>query len=66
MPIIRIKVKRDIRMIHDTGSTLWIERIEGSSKATSTSKIKKIIVIRKNWMEKEIRSLDNGLNPHSN
>lgn len=39
---------------------------EGSSKAISTSKIKKIIVIKKKRSEKGIRPEWFGSNPHSN
>lgn len=37
----------------------------GNSNAISTSKIKKIIVIKKNRKEKGIREEDFGSNPHS-
>lgn len=37
----------------------------GKIKAISTSKIKKITVIRKKWREKGIRAEDLGSNPHS-
>lgn len=40
--------------------------IIGKIKAISTSKIKKIIVIKKNCIENGIRELVNGSNPHSN
>lgn len=43
-----------------------IIKIIGKINAISTSKIKKIIVIRKNRMEKGIREEDFGSNPHSN
>jgi hypothetical protein len=39
--------------------------IIGKIKAISTSKIKKIIAIKKNRIEKGIREELNGLNPHS-
>lgn len=39
--------------------------IIGKIKAISTSKIKKIIVIRKKCKEKGIRAIDLGSNPHS-
>lgn len=40
--------------------------IKGNSKVISTSKIKKIIAIKKNWSEKGRREDDFGSNPHSN
>lgn len=40
-------------------------KIIGKIKAISTSKIKKIIVIKKNRREKGIREEDKGSNPHS-
>lgn len=39
--------------------------IIGINKTISTSKIKKIIAIRKNWRENGIRALFLGSNPHS-
>lgn len=41
-------------------------KIIGKIKAISTSKIKKIIVIKKKCKEKGIREDDFGSNPHSN
>lgn len=41
-------------------------KIIGKIKVISTSKIKKIIVIKKNRIEKGIRLNFFGLNPHSN
>ena len=38
----------------------------GNIRINSTSKIKKIKVTRKNWIEKVIRLFALGLNPHSN
>lgn len=35
-------------------------------RAISTSKIKKITVIKKKWRENGIRALELGSNPHSN
>lgn len=43
-----------------------IVKIIGSKRVISTSKIKKIIVIKKNRKENGIRELFIGLNPHSN
>lgn len=44
----------------------FIEIIIGINKAISISKIKKIIVIKKNRIENGIRLKNIGLNPHSN
>lgn len=44
---------------------LLIVIIIGRIKAISTSKIKKIIAIRKNRIEKGMRDVLNGWNPHS-
>jgi len=38
----------------------------GSTKATSTSKIKKITVTMKNFIQNGIRVIPVGSNPHSN
>lgn len=40
--------------------------INGRRRVISTSKIRKIIAIRKKWREKGIREEDLGSNPHSN
>ena len=45
---------------------LFKEIIIGIIKAISTSKIKKIIAIKKNRIEKGNREEFKGLNPHSN
>lgn len=42
------------------------KEIEGNKRAISTSKIKKIIVIKKNCIEKGKREEDFWSNPHSN
>lgn len=44
---------------------IFIEKIIGNIKAISTSKIKKIIAIKKNRKEKGIRDEFKGSNPHS-
>ena len=44
----------------------FIEKIIGIIKLISISKIRKIIVIKKNRIEKGIRLKKIGLNPHSN
>lgn len=38
----------------------------GRISAISTSKIRKMMAIRKNWMENGMRDLDLGEKPHSN
>lgn len=43
-----------------------IVKIIGKINAISTSKIRKIIAIKKNRIEKGIRDEFKGLNPHSN
>lgn len=45
--------------------TILNRGIIGKIKAISTSKIKKIIVIKKKCKEKGIRAIDFGSNPHS-
>lgn len=44
---------------------ILIIEIIGNRRAISTSKIKKITAIRKNWIEKGIREDLIGSNPHS-
>lgn len=43
-----------------------LRKIRGISRTISISKIKKISLIRKNWILKGIRFRDSGSNPHSN
>lgn len=45
---------------------IFIVIIIGNINAISTSKIKKIIAIKKNWIEKGNRDELKGSNPHSN
>lgn len=45
---------------------IFIVIIRGNSRVISTSKIRKITAIRKNWRENGIRADDFGSNPHSN
>lgn len=45
---------------------IFIIKIRGINKVISTSKIKKITAIKKNWSEKGNRAEDFGSNPHSN
>lgn len=40
--------------------------MRGMRIVISTSKIRKIILIMKNWILKGSRFIDNGSNPHSN
>lgn len=44
----------------------FIVTTKGKRRVISTSKIKKITAIRKNWRENGIRADDLGSNPHSN
>lgn len=44
---------------------VFIEMIRGRIKVISTSKIRKMTAIKKNWREKGIRAEDFGSNPHS-
>ena len=39
--------------------------MKGKRRISSTSKIKKIILIKKNWRENGSRALPHGRNPHS-
>ena len=51
--------------VHDSNFDTLKVKIEGKIKAISTSKIKKIIAIKKNRIEKGRREEFIGLNPHS-
>ena len=53
-------------IVHINKFEKFIIKIIGKINAISTSKIKKIIVIKKNFKEKGIREEDIGSNPHSN
>lgn len=65
-PIKRIKINNNLLIIHE--KILHDLKIKGRGKikAISTSKIKKIIAIKKNRIEKGIREDLKGSNPHSN
>lgn len=45
---------------------IFITKMIGINNAISTSKIKKITAIKKNWIENGIRAELLGSNPHSN
>lgn len=45
---------------------LFVVITRGISNVISTSKIRKIIAIKKNWIENGIRAFVFGSNPHSN
>lgn len=66
IPIIKIKIKEILIEIHEVKDVENMLIIEGRINTISTSKIKKIIVIRKNCSEKGIREDDFWSNPHSN
>lgn len=65
-PIIKIIINNILVNNHIIIFDIFIEKIIGIINAISISKIKKIIVIRKNRIEKGIRLKYFGLNPHSN
>lgn len=48
-----------------TKLVIFIVITSGNRRVISTSKIKKITAIRKNWREKGIRAVDLGSKPHS-
>lgn len=60
-----MKIKIKFVIIQVFISEKFVERIIGKISAISTSKIKKIIAIKKNRIEKGIREEFIGLNPHS-
>lgn len=51
---------------HCQGKEIFIIEIDGTIKAISTSKIRKIMVIKKKWSENGRREEDFWSNPHSN
>lgn len=59
-------MKAIVRMEYERILFIFIEIIKGRSRVISTSKIKKIIAIRKKCNEKGSRADDFGSNPHSN
>lgn len=44
---------------------IWVKKTSGISRVISISKIRKINLIKKNWILKGIRDLEIGSNPHS-
>lgn len=48
------------------GLEIFIIVIKGKRRAISTSKIKKMMAIKKNWFENGSREQFHGSNPHSN
>lgn len=64
-PIKRIKKNKILESIQFIKLEVFIIEIIGKIKVISTSKIKKIIVIKKNRMEKGIREELKGSKPHS-
>lgn len=65
-PIIKITIIIILIIHHDEFKVNVNKEIEGKIKAISISKIKKIIVIKKNCKEKGRREEDFWSNPHSN
>lgn len=63
--MIKIKIKIILVKIHIKILENFKVKIIGRIRAISTSKIKKIIAIKKNRIEKGSREEFNGLNPHS-
>lgn len=64
----KIKIIRNIKLVHDQVriDSIFSEIGMGSRRAISTSKMMKIIAIRKNRRENGSREEDLGSNPHSN
>lgn len=65
-PKIRIIIKKEVRNNQDKEYLVWKITGIGIIRVISTSKIKKIIAIKKNCMENGAREKNWGLNPHSN
>lgn len=65
-PIKRIKIKKNLILVQKIKFTNLNRGIIGKISAISTSKIKKITVIKKKCNENGIRAEDFGSNPHSN
>lgn len=59
-------INKKLVWVHMSKLLIFIEIIIGIIKAISTSKIKKIIAIKKNCREKGSREELNGSKPHSN
>jgi hypothetical protein len=64
--MIRISRNNDLKIIHDLMFDVNIVTVIGNSSAISTSKIMKIIVIKKNRDENGSRAEFFWSNPHSN
>lgn len=64
--MIKIKINTIDVIVHIITFEILIIKIIGKINAISTSKIRKIIVIKKNRNEKGSREDDFGSNPHSN
>lgn len=59
-------IKKIVIKVNIKGLIVFIITINGINNVISTSKIRKITAIRKNWREKGKRELVLGSNPHSN
>lgn len=59
-------INKKFVIVHNIKLEIFMVIIIGKIKAISTSKIKKIIAIKKNRIEKGVREELKGLNPHSN
>lgn len=63
-PIIKIiKNRNEIKIYILLNS--WVKKTKGIKRVISISKIKKINLIKKNWILKGMRDLEIGSNPHS-
>lgn len=60
-----MKIKNNVVEVHQIKLEVWKIPIVGKIRAISTSKIKKIIAIKKNRKEKGKRAEFIGSNPHS-
>lgn len=65
-PSNRINKKKNLILVQIIKFVILNKGIIGKINAISTSKIKKITVIKKKWRENGIRAEDLGSNPHSN
>lgn len=64
-PKIKIIKNKNERIIYILLNIL-VRKTRGINKVISISKIRKIRLIKKNWILKGIRDLEIGSNPHSN
>lgn len=64
-PINNIIIKKSLTLVQVKKLTILKRGIIGKIKAISTSKIKKIMVIKKKCKENGIRAIDLGSKPHS-